>query len=730
MKSIRKKFFTFLALSVAFILAFGMLAPLKAAHADTNDNISTFKYKDGATKKTVTYNGVIPTYIIDGEEADLSKQPALLSERGIAYASAGALFKDTIGAKVKYTASKKRISFKYKGHELIMYIGSTTAILDDEEIEAPCEPFRIKYKKSKKTATMVPSRFVAESLGMEYVWSSADSTVTIKTPFYYSAEGDEELKKYTGTRGKITYEGEAVDLKDTPSLIFNDTAMLSTRSRLIKTVGLDYSFDENSGVIKVGYGENSVLYCLNSRITYVNGLLNRCSYAPSIFYIFDRDDDILYIPGRFTFENLGFNYVWNSETGTSEISTFKEEEEISDTGEGNEGTDVIDDVDGTDSTDCTDTSENDNESGNVDGSDNTEESNTLGDTEGTGETDGSVNTENNDTESTDSVNSGENGEDEPEPTPVVLPLELINVYNTNDGYKFFIDKENCIQDLKLPVPESVRASDIEVFEDIIGCMTELTIAGDHRDFYKEAKVKNSGEAILQIQVYYDPNTDSTVLRLYSDLVLGCDITDIESGKVNVKMDFVKNLYKKVIVLDAGHGGHDPGAQAQGYNESDLNLKVILNAREMFKETDVKVFYTRVDDTFQTLYDRADFAELVGADLFISVHHNSSWYNTIKGTSVYYGDLDTYTSLNGLTSEKLANLMLNNLTENLDTEVFATGVIAKNFVVVRDSKAPAVLLEIGFMSCPEELERLVKDKFSRKVARTIVDTVLSIYKEAE
>ena len=722
MKSIRNKIFAFLALSVAFVLAFNIFAPLKAVYADTDDKISTFKYKDGATKKTVTYNGVIPTYIIDGEEADLSKQPALLSERGIAYASAGALFKDNIGAKVKYTASKKRITFKYKGHVLIMYIGSTTATLDDEEIEAPCEPFRIKYKKSKKTATMVPSRFVAESLGMEYVWNSADATVTIKTPFYYSAEGEEELKKYTGTRGKITFEGEEVDLKDTPSMIFNDTALLSTRSRLIKTVGLDYSFDEDSGVIKLGYGDNSVIYCLNSRITYVNGLLNRCSYAPSIFYIFDRDDDILYIPGRFTFENLGFKYVWNSETGTSELSTYKEEEEDTGSGENNdstegndaientdanentyisENTDVIDDVDGTSDTDGTDTNEN------TDGSDTTGDNT---DTEQSGET-------------------GETGDTEPEPTPVLLPKELVNVYNTNDGYKFFIDKENCAQDLKLPVPENVSAADIEVFEDIIGCMTELTIAGDHRDFYKEAKADNSGEAILQIQVYYDPNTDSTLLKLYSDLVLGCDITDIEPGKVNVRMDFVKNLYKKVIVLDAGHGGHDPGAQAQGYNESDLNLKVILNAREMFKETDIKVFFTRVDDTFQTLYDRADFAELVGAAMFISVHHNSSWYTTVKGTSVYYGDLDTYTSLNGLTSEKLANLMLNNLTENLDTEVFATGVIAKNFVVVRDSKAPAVLLEIGFMSCPEELERLVKDKFSKKVARTIVDTVLSIYKDA-
>ena len=75
-------------------------------------------------------------------------------------------------------------------------------------------------------------------------------------------------------------------------------------------------------------------------------------------------------------------------------------------------------------------------------------------------------------------------------------------------------------------------------------------------------------------------------------------------------------------------------------------------------------------------------------------------------------------------------MLENLTEDLNTEVFATGVINKNFVVVRDSKAPAVLLEIGFMSCPEELERLVKDKFSKKVAKTIYNTVLSIYAEAE
>lgn len=664
--------------------------PAIAASAD-----NAFKYKDYTTGKTVTYKGTVPTYIVDGIEADLEKQPPMLSERNIAYVSAGALFKDAIGATAKYSTSKKCITIKYKGHVLKMYIGKTLAEIDGEEIEAPCAPYRVKYKASKKTATMVPSRFVAETLGMEYYWDSATSTVKIKTPFYYELDG--EKIKYEGTRGKITFEGENVELLDTPSIILEDTALISTKSRVFKVIGIDFDYDDESGLISVEYNGNKVLYSVGSRIAYVNGLLNRCSYAPTVFFIYDRDSDILYIPGRFTMENLGFNYVWNAQTGTSEISTIKEETCL------DEDTDAEIDTDAENDTNAD--IDTDTETENID----------------TGiDQDSEINDNPDDTSETD-----ENTEPEVE----ILPKQLINVINTNDGYKFSIDKENCTETLKLPVPSGVTADMIESFEDIIGCMTELKIPGNYTDFYKDIEIDNPGLAILQIQIYYDPNTDETLIRLFSDTVLGCELSNNEDCTVNMRFDFVKNLYKKVIVLDAGHGGHDPGAQAEGYNESDLNLKVILNCRELFNDSDVKVFYTRIDDTFQTLYDRADFAELVGADLFISVHHNSSWYNTVKGTSVYWGDKDTYTSLNGLTSEKLANLMLESLVDKLDTEVFATGVINKNFVVVRDSKAPAVLLEIGFMSCPEELSRLVKDRFSEKVAKTIYNTVLKIYEDA-
>ena len=789
-----KRIKLFVGLILILLVAL-FLAPGGNAEAATK-----FKYKDYALGKTVTYYGTVPTYIVDGITADLSREPAMISERGIAYASVNGLFRDVLGAKTKYTKSKKMITITYKGHVLKMYVGSTVAYLDGEEIEAPCAPFRIKYKKSKQIANLVPTRFVAETLGMTYEWNSSDAIVTIDIPFYY--ELNDETVKYVGTKGKITFNGEDVEIYQTPSLIISDTALISTDTDVFDATGIDFAYDDETGVITLTYGENSLLYCVGSRIVYVNGLLSRCAVAPTIFYLYDVEEDVLYIPGRFTMENLGFYYNWNSETGTSEISTFeyidslKVPEDV--TGEDDQGsTDNVGNADnGTEnntdnntannntenniadnnseisnsdnsSTDSNIT-DNDNKSSSDDisgsndnsGEDNSsesimlntsDESTNVSDTENVSDAeDGNDNIDNTadvatdvDTDNSGNTVSGNNEDNTDEVTEddgkdsieddsekVTLPRKLINVFNPNEGYKFFIDRDNCTQTLKLPVPNGVLASDFEMNEELLGCLTELVLKGDYSDFYTDALVDNTGEAILQIQVYYDPNTDETIFKIFSDVVLGCGLSDADDNFINVRMDFVKNIYKKVIVMDAGHGGHDPGAQHQGYNESDLNLKIVLNCRELFKDTDIKVYYTRIDDTFLSLYDRAAFAELVGADMFIAVHHNSSWYDTVTGTSVYWGDKDTSTSLNGLTSEKLAWRMLENLTAALDTKVFGEGAINKNFVVVRDSKAPAVLLEIGFMSNSDELSRLVKDKFSKKVARTIVDTVLEIYEEVE
>ena len=685
---------------------------------------SGFKYKDYSLGKYVKHTGAIPKYNVDGLEADLSEQPAMISERNIAYASVNGLFRDVIGATTKYTKSRKCITITYKGHVLKMYIGETRAEFDGEEVEAPSAPIRIKYKKGKIMANLVPTRFVCELFGMEYNWDQEACTVYVNIPFYYEIDG--ETIKYVGTKGKITFEGEEVELYDAPSIIINDTALINSGSDIFEMSGVDFEYDEETDIIKISNEVHSLVYCINSRIVYVDGLLERCSVAPMMIYLPDKEDDVLYIPGRFTMENLGFYYYWNYETGTSEVYFVEPNEPDPelingmDTGENENSGDGGTDVDVNQKAGNTENADS-GESGNVDDNTAVEDSNGS-------DTGSSENSNASEDESTEDGNTGEDGNTEEDTT---APQKvLINVINTVDGYKFFIDKDDCVQTLKLPVPEGIESKDIELRETLLDCITDLVIKGDYSGFYKEAEIINSGESILQIQIYYDPAANETIIRLLSDIVIGCGVSDADDNSVNVRMDFVKNIYKKVIVIDAGHGAHDPGAQSEGYNESDLNLKVLLNCRELFKDTDIKVYYTRIDDTFLSLYDRAAFAELVGADMFIAIHHNSSWYKDVCGTSVYYGDKDTTTSLNGLTSETLAWKMLNNLAEALETKVFGEGVINKNFVVVRDSKAPAVLLEIGFMSNHDELSRLVNDKFSKKVAKVIFNTVMDIYEEAD
>ncbi|HKL91268.1 MAG TPA: N-acetylmuramoyl-L-alanine amidase, partial [Allomuricauda sp.] len=94
---------------------------------------------------------------------------------------------------------------------------------------------------------------------------------------------------------------------------------------------------------------------------------------------------------------------------------------------------------------------------------------------------------------------------------------------------------------------------------------------------------------------------------------------------------VQSKDKFVVVLDAGHGGHDPGNIGNGYLEKKIALAIVLKiGKELEKHPDIEVVYTRSDDTFVDLFQRGEIANQANADLFVSVHcnaHNSDAYGT-------------------------------------------------------------------------------------------------------
>ncbi len=177
-----------------------------------------------------------------------------------------------------------------------------------------------------------------------------------------------------------------------------------------------------------------------------------------------------------------------------------------------------------------------------------------------------------------------------------------------------------------------------------------------------------------------------------------------------------------IVLDPGHGDYDPGSVGpNGTLEKDVTLAVALKLGKVLENKGFKVIYTRKDDTvFSTnintdLIARAKVANNNSADLFISIHLNSSDYADARGTETYYHPV----SSNGKT-----------LAEKVQAEIIKTvklpdrGIKADDFLVLRHSKAPAILVELGYISNSEDEAILSDSTYQEKFAKAIADGIIT------
>ena len=147
-------------------------------------------------------------------------------------------------------------------------------------------------------------------------------------------------------------------------------------------------------------------------------------------------------------------------------------------------------------------------------------------------------------------------------------------------------------------------------------------------------------------------------------------------------------------------------------------------RNYLNDEDLKVYWTRKDDTYPTLYERAAFPKKVDADIFISVHMNSFPKATPKGTEVFYSTRNNILQPNGLSSYTMASMFLKNITSTFST--FNRGVKTAAYVVTNMNTVPAVLLEYGFLSNKDDLEKFSKLENQDKAAEVLYDTIEEIF----
>jgi len=178
--------------------------------------------------------------------------------------------------------------------------------------------------------------------------------------------------------------------------------------------------------------------------------------------------------------------------------------------------------------------------------------------------------------------------------------------------------------------------------------------------------------------------------------------------------------KKVIVIDAGHGGKDPGAVFSSVYEKTLNLDIAKRLKKLLQAKGYEVIMTRTTDAFVELVERADIANKANADLFISIHNNSMPAG-YSGVMTLYNARDIKEEFS---SKDFADVVQTSMLKSMGTKDIGARE-RDNLVVLSKTTMPAVLVEVGCMSDPTELKQLKKAAFRQKAAQGIYNAIISL-----
>lgn len=293
----------------------------------------------------------------------------------------------------------------------------------------------------------------------------------------------------------------------------------------------------------------------------------------------------------------------------------------------------------------------------------------------------------------------------------------------NDKPEASVEKK---EELNIELPEGLDGSNVTIVNDYLNQTVSIRFDKGADNYSEACRVFGSSNHISTLSYYRDG--EAGVLEVKLDQV--CEMFyRYRDNFLCVEFVDPHEIYDKVIVVDAGHGGRAPGAVKKDVYEKNLNLAIVNEIKALFDEIDdnsVKVYYTRLTDTNPTLAQRVELANKANADLFISIHNNSSAsgkFNEKQGTMVLYSQSDT----SEYSSKHFAEICLENVMAAAGSN--RRGLAKGDYVyIVRTSEVPVALIEVGYMTNLDELAKLQTAEYQKKVAQGVYNAVMQAFEE--
>ncbi len=710
----------------------------------------------------VSYTGTVGNVTVDGAKVDISNMPSILISN-TAMVQAWRVFAKKMGVTYKEDKTTGVLTFTKGSITVKMTPGSTVATINGEETDCGVSPKKVKNLDTGAEVVLVPGSFLAKALGYDYTWDTATKTSVITTSKNTGVTSQITIKKATatpvptkkptatptpmptqtpssGTVSEATYYSYSVldslseevrmaqaafNVRNTPlsfSASVQENGYFTGVTKSGSTGSFEtyvFQFDKPASQTMVALSGNLISITMNDTIASDNLYSLGGNLADSVTVSYDTAGNKALAVMQLTNENMGYNASLSEDGLTLTVTVYPNYITEVTAGMMPDGTkyyamttiaevtpEIVDDgayvyvtLKNTVNT------VGEQKYSSADYSDAT----LIKETD--------VNTVKYTIKQPSEYKAYQISQDE----------NILRVYFEPE-VEIVTTPEETTDAIVIKLPSNVTED--QITDDDLYLLKKIVfkIPGDQTAFYKANPITSPYSTVKQITTAYDSSSNTTSVTLVTTKIQGYK-TEYVNQTLRVTVGDPDEIYSKIVVLDAGHGGNDPGTSRGTTYEKNIVSKILITyGRPYFESSDIKAYYTRLDDTYVGLYDRAAFADDVKADFFVSLHIDSAAGTsaTAKGTSVYYSTKNTSKTASGLTSKIMASLFVNNLVSALGTN--NRGVKTQNFVVVRETNVPAVLIELAFISNDSDYNNLINATFQKKAAQTIYNTVSELFKK--
>lgn len=306
------------------------------------------------------------------------------------------------------------------------------------------------------------------------------------------------------------------------------------------------------------------------------------------------------------------------------------------------------------------------------------------------------------------------GEEETEP-------ESAENEGREPGELILQENEGKTNYLCIPLPAGIKAERIQMENHYMEKQLWVFLQDIPENFYGNRAVSGNLDQIIAGAIEYQNE----------GICLKFDLTDIYECKSILENDYLyvefvapREVYDKVIVIDAGHGGEDAGWKAEGLLEKDITLDIVTRLKEKMDESGIKVYYTRVGDENPSQEDRIHLANAVKADMFISIHVNYD-----EGDSGKYGTETFYNSsffIPGFGSVELADAVEREVVTSINGKGNGLFEADSECFVLQNASVPAAQLKAGYLSNKQEAILLGKEDYRQRIADGVYNAILKAY----